>query len=262
MVATQAARRYIRCMKWKPIVASLIVIALALGAMAILIRGDNEPEPPAPAEDPDDKPDDGDVTWERVELEPRDSLDPLALWPLDGMRMASPQFWVVWRTDREASACRLLARGRQGVWREMGHTNAFIHYMDIDLSAYDSEAWFCVEWSERGREYRSAERRVSFGVGAAFTKREYLIGVPATGEHRFPMRLQGGNPALLNSGSFLTTMLPDNLTCYVLPQADGAIEFVIQDGALVPVGGCFGFLQVHDAATDAYDRVLIRLRPV
>lgn len=249
-------------MSWKPIIASLVVVALGLGALALLTRGDDSPKQLQPNE-PGPAPQDDGLEWERVELEPRDSLDPLQLWPLDGMRLASPEFWVIWHTPNAPTACRLLARGAAGPWREMGHTLALVHYMDIDLSLFDSEAWFCVEWSDGDRKYRSAERRASFGAGAAFTRREYRIGVPAQGEHRFEMQLRGGNVAALSSGSFLTTLLPMELTCYVVPKStDGTIEFVIQDGALVPPGGCIGFLQVHDSVTDTYDRVLLRLRPV
>jgi hypothetical protein len=252
-------------MNWKPIAASLAVIVLALGAMAAFgsrKSGDKPDDPPQtpPANTPDES---DERRWERGTLEPRQIADPLSLWPGNEMRLASPRFWIIWETPNAPTQCTLLIRSPHGTWHEAAHSFAYIHYHQQDLSLHDDDLLFCVEWSDHGREYRSQERRVSFGRGAAFARREYRVAVPKQGEVRLSMRLEGAEQAQLSSGSFTSFVFPEDLVTYVyVPQPfTGEVTFGVHNPEAIPDGGCYGFLQVYDGATHTYDRVRIALRP-
>ncbi|MCC7510839.1 MAG: hypothetical protein IT464_15885 [Planctomycetes bacterium] len=252
-------------MKWQPIAASLVVIALFMGGMAVwrLTRDDSPRKANnAPANAAIDLPvDEGE--WKTVKLRDLPSLDPIGLWPSHGARVSDPQLWVVWET-REHASCRVIARSGRSAWYEVGSTKANTHYMALDLSRFNDEAWFCVEWTEGGREYRSQERLVSFGAGTAFGRRTYRVAVPkAEPAKPFDISVVGGEFRRLTGDAFLTTLFPDNVHCWTLPRPDlGVLQFGVTDPASIPDAGCFGFLEVRDPATGTVDRVLIELRPV
>jgi hypothetical protein len=247
-------------MKWKPILASLVVIAIALGAMAAWkFLGPSKPRPSgnaaanaanAPAEQEPGK-------WMEVQLEPRMTADPSSLWPRHGMRMASPQFWVVW-TTREHVPCRVLARGATGPWYEVGHTRALTHYLALDLTQFNDEVFYCVEWQDGGHKYRSQERWISFGAGACYERRQYKFVVPLVPEPRFRMRVQGRELSQLRSDSFTSAHFPEGVHFGALPTpADGVVELLLADATSIPLDGCFGFLEMYDRAADTYDLAMI-----
>jgi hypothetical protein len=251
-------------MKWKPVAASLIVIALALGGMA-LWRALSNDTPRQNGNTPGNapvQPANGEVegpTRVRVKLEDLPSRDPIDLWPQDGMRMSSPTFWTMWKT-RAHVACRVIARGASGPWFEVGHTLANTHYMQVDLAQYGDEVKFCVEWSHEGAKYRSHERRVTFGAGACFNQRRYAFNVPPEKQPEFRLLVQGRDVTQLGTEPFMTAFFPEQ----VVPAAyvhggEKSVVFMIQDGATVPLEGCFGFLEIYDSASVTYDRVLIEL---
>ncbi len=252
-------------MNWKPLVASLGVIVVALLVLWAVLPGKtpdnraNAPSNTAENTDPTGTGSDG-TRWVRVELEPLPELDPADLWPGDGMRVASPHFWIVWSTG-EHTRCRLLLRGRGGSWYEAGHSLANIHYLPADLTQFDDELYFCVEWNENGRAYRSRERHVSFGAGACFEQRRYEFRVPQQQAPEFRMRLQGRSLNELAAEPFLTTLFPEVVVpaAYALPAEDTAV-LRLRDGNDVPQDGCMGFLEVYDNVSLTYDRVLVQLR--
>lgn len=168
--------------KWKPLIASLLVIAVVLGGMAVwkfagggTTKG-NDNSANVPGNNPGDSGGDG-HEWVETKLEDLPPLDPLGLWPRNGQRIASPEFNVMWETS-EHSDCRLLVSTNRNTWYVMGRTGGTRHFLPLNFGDFESTLHFAVEFDDRGTRYRSNARTVSFGKGAAFGKLE----------HRFTLR--------------------------------------------------------------------------
>jgi hypothetical protein len=252
--------------KLRPLLVSLLIALLAVGAISLLTRkGGDEPAPepsPSPSRPPQEQPEDGPPV-ETVALSPRDSLDPTGLWPPQYARLASPDFWVIWQTA-EHSAARLLVSGGSGAWIEFGRTVARDHLVQVPLHEFDGRVAFCVEFEERGREWRSAPRLVTFGAGARFEKRRYEFRVTGEPMETFELNLLGRNPSRLGDEPFLTALFPEDVRPFAVAgdgdDEGGVVHFGVADGSAVPPEGCYGFLQVYDPRANTYDRVLVALR--
>lgn len=251
--------------KFKPLIASLVTIALAMGGLWAwsLLRGDN-PRPhannsaSAPANTPDG------IVIEQVVLDPRPQWDPAYLWPSDGQRMSSPQFWVLWKTD-DFCDCRLLATKDEKLWFEVGRTAGVEHYLAIDLGLYDSSVTFAVDFVREGKKFRSKPRSVSYGRGAHFAQREYRFAVTQQPNQVFSLAVRGRDPIKVPGGNFMHGWFAGDLVVYYSPQpgdsSGGEVIFGVQDGKAVPAAGSVGFVEIYDEMGNCRDRALIHLKP-
>ncbi|MEZ5993275.1 MAG: hypothetical protein R3E76_13110 [Planctomycetota bacterium] len=256
--------------QWKPLIASLIVIALAWGGLAlwkfssapskggggnVVANTDNG------AGDAPGNTDSSDLEYETVPLEDLPELDPLGLWPNDGMRISSIECWVMWQTTG-FSRCRLLGTSDKVNWVDLGSTGGERHFLKLDLSYFGSKAFFAVEFDAGGKRYRSKPRAVKFGQGAYFRQREYRLTLSGEMNQVWSVGLLG-DVGHLSMESFRTTYFPEDLVTFVAPPKvddnGGEVPFGVQDSA--PLGGndTSGFIQIYDASGDTYDRVLIEL---
>lgn len=251
--------------KFKPLIASLVTIALAM--VLLWAWGQLHSEAPRPragnnASAPANMPDG--IVLEQVVLDPRPQWDPAYLWPNDGQRMSSPQFWVLWKTD-DFCDCRLLATKDEKLWYEVGRTAGVEHYLTIDLGLYDSSVTFAVDFVRDGKKFRSKPRSVSYGRGAYFAQREYRFSVTQQANQNFPLALRGRDPVKVPGGNFMHGWFGADLVVYYSPQPGdekgGEIIFGVQDGKAVPSAGTVGFVEVYDELGNSRDRVLVHLKP-
>lgn len=258
--------------QWKPVIASLIVISLAWGGLAVWKYVSSDTTEPGgrnnsagtnSSELPPTNSDSGDLKYETVPLEKLPELDPLALWPNDGLRLASVDFWVMWQTTRQ-SKCRLLGTSDQRNWVDLGRTNAENHYLPMNMAYFGSQATFAVEFESNGKRYRSKPRTVYFGNGAYFKERTYRISVSGETNQTWPLALSG-DARRLSADSFRWAFHSneDLVPFWAPPQGDadgGSVVFGIQDPGVLGANGSAGFLQIYDGKTDTYDRALIELK--
>jgi hypothetical protein len=246
--------------QFKPLIASLVVIAVALGAIALWAPGGkpaantNTPDPP-----PANLPDTG-LKYESLPLEKLPELDPLGLWPRDGYRLAGPEFWIMWETNEHVS-CRLLATQDRKTWYNIGRSAGTQHSMSMNLGLWDSKVIFAVEFETKGTRYRSKARTVSYGAGASFAQRRYKFTLSGENVQTWDLEIVGRDARALGDEAFLTSHFPENLVTFVMPERPSidTVKFGIQGPGAITGGGCVGFLEVYDAATSTYDRVLIEL---
>lgn len=251
--------------KFKPVIASVIVVVVALGGMVLWKWSQGDPRPGGntseklPCSDP--SADGYEFVTEPMEDLP--ALDPPSLWPLDGRRMAAPEFWVIWRTS-EFTKCRLWASHGENEWIEIGNTAGVNHYLLIDLSEFKSEVSFMVDFTERGKRYRSHKRRVSYGLGANFKRREYTFKVDeSAATEGWVVGMHGRETHELSSGDFKFYVFPRELSLFglVTPrEASDEVRLGIYNPDSTPEEGCYGFVEVYDSKTATYDRALINLK--
>ncbi|MCB9933699.1 MAG: hypothetical protein H6841_09780 [Planctomycetes bacterium] len=255
--------------QWKPLVASLVVIALAMGALAAWkhLGGAggarrNADNLPTANLSPGSGAGSG-LEYETVPLEELPALDPLGLWPRDGQRISSVDFWVMWQTTG-FSKCRLLASSDKRDWYDLGATGGEEHYLPLNIAYFGSQVSFAVEFQAGGIRYRSTPRTVYFGQGAHFASRRQeftLVDVP---NQTFPVTVFGRNPRRLSLDSFTFGFFPEDLVPFVAhgsPREDddgGDILVGVQDPSAVK-GASVGYLEMYDVVTDTYDRTLITL---
>jgi hypothetical protein len=250
-------------MKWKPLIASFVVIAVALGAMAVWSKLAGEPDHGANSPTRGntagvDSGEDGGLTYEATPFEKLPPMDPPGLWPYDGYRMAAAEFWVMWETNSQ-SPCRLLATKDRRDWYNLGRTSGQKHFLQADLGFFDSRATFAVEFEANGTRYRSKPRTVAFGKGASFGQRRYKFTLGKDPHQTWDLELTGRDATELSQEAFLTTMFPQDLVTFVMPpQAADTVTFGVNNADVLKTG-CAGFLEVYDARTRTYDRVLIEL---
>ncbi|MCA8912548.1 MAG: hypothetical protein KDB82_12650 [Planctomycetes bacterium] len=253
-----------------PLVASLVVIALAWTGLAVwkfsasggskggcnvAVPGGNETDGPASNSESDG------FEYETVPLDDLPALDPLGLWPNDGMRISSPDVWVMWQTTGY-SRCRLLGRTGPQNWVDLGNTSGHDHYLPLDLAYFGSEATFAVEFETNGKRYRSKPRTIHFAQGSHFASRSWQFKPSDEPNQTWAIAL-AGDTHMLTDESFRTTFFPDALVTFCAPpetsEDGGRVRFGITDPAGIGGAGCVGFLQLYDTRTDAYDRTLIQL---
>lgn len=253
--------------KWKPLIASMLVIAIALGGMAAWEFADSDRAASNGAQDnaatnrEGPSTDDAGFEWETAELEALPPLDPLGLWPRDGQRVASAEFNVMWETSGR-SECRLLVSTDRRTWYVMGHTSGSRHFLPLNFGDFESTLSFAVEFDDRGGRYRSKARTVSFGKGAHFPLLEHRFTVRGSDIQQFDVGIRGRDPSTLPSSAFLSGWFELDLGVGVLPgdveEGGGTILFVLATPDKVE-SGALGWLEVYDAAANTYDRVLIHL---
>jgi hypothetical protein len=258
--------------QWKPLVASLVVIALAMGALAAW-KHLGPTTGPAPANDnraaSDPPPANGEpsgLKYQAVPFEKLPELDPLGLWPRNGQRMSSVEFWVMWQTAG-FSKCRLLGTSDQRDWFDLGSTGGEDHCLQASLAYFGSAVTFAVEFDAGGTRYRSAPRTVYFGQGAHFARRSHEFTPGDAPGQTFPLEVFGRNPRRLSLDAFLAVWFPQELVTFVAHGREregddgGEVLFGVQDPAVLEGRGCQGFLEVYDVVTDTYDRTRILIRP-
>jgi hypothetical protein len=251
--------------RFQPLMASAVVIVLGLIVIWFLRPGtepEPSPDPLPPRANADQHEDRVEEEWVEAELAPRQTLDPSGMWPRANYRLAHPQVWVTWETGIQSPG-RLLARGKRTPWYELGHTELRIHYLPLDLGVFDGEAEFMIEFEAFGSEWRSAAQPITYGAGVHFPQRRYRFELGLRGEHRFRMRVEGGDPTTLGPLAFRFRYLPDEVNPGIAPisgdEHGGYVYFVVPDSLVVPRPGCIGFLEVFDTHARTYDQVLIEL---
>jgi hypothetical protein len=249
-------------MKWKPLIASFVVILVALGAMAVWSKLAGEPDHGASGPTRGntagvDSGEDGGLTYEATPFEKLPPMDPPGRWPYDGYRMAAAEFWVMWETNGQ-SPCRLLATKDRRDWYNLGRTSGEKHFLQADLGFFDSKTTYAVEFEANGTRYRSKPRRVTFGRGASFGQRRYKFTLSRESRQTWDLELTGRDATELSQEAFLTVMFPRDLATFGIPKSADTVVFGV-DNADILKAGCAGFLEVYDARTQTYDRVLIEL---
>lgn len=249
--------------KWKPLIASLVVIALALGVMALWKCSGDTPTSNggsidnSPADDDGTSTGDDGFTWVTTKLDDLPALDPLGLWPRDGQRIASPEFNVMWETS-DHSDCRLLVSTDRLDWYVMGHTSGKRHFLPVNFGDFESKLYFAVEFDFQDKRYRSKAREVTFGNGARFNQLEHRFTIRGIDTQTFDVAMTGRDPADMPPNAFVTGWFPLELGVGTLPGESGTLLFVLSTPEIVR-GSTFGWLEVYDAAANTYDRVLIHL---
>ena len=250
---------------FKPLVASLAVIALSLIALgAWSLSRDSRRPAHSPADDRPVTPGvpGGGLKYEAVEMEPRPEFDPADLWPNFGDRISSPDLWVLWKTA-EFSECRLLCTSDHRSWYDLGRTAGRTHYLPADFAFFDGHVTFVVDFTHQGRAVRSRPRSVTFGPGAGFARPQYSFNVEEAGGRGFVVRVRGRDPASIPGDNFLHGWFTEMLTVGYAPQPGGAkggeILLVVSNPQEVPDSGCVGWLQMFDETSGSYDRTLIHL---
>jgi hypothetical protein len=253
--------------QWKPLIASLVVIAIAMGGLALWKSGGQSKgngNQPAPANMPSSNADPNGLLYEQVPLEDLPELDPIALWPRDGLRVSAVTFWASWQTS-EQSACRLIATSDGKLWHDIGSTAGTTHYLETDLAYFSGEVRIAVEFTERGERYRSRPRTVHFGQGAHFAQREYQYTLSGTAAQSWPIEVVGRDVRSLGGAEACTAIdfpKANELVPTISLNAaspDDTVLFGVQHPEVVK-GGVSGFLQVYDPVTNTYDRALVRLK--
>ncbi|MCB9893259.1 MAG: hypothetical protein H6839_02295 [Planctomycetes bacterium] len=251
--------------QWKPLIASLIVIAIAMGGLALWKSGSapsGEGNDDQPANLPPGNATPNGQQYETVPLEKLPPLDPIDLWPRDGLRVSGVTFWTMWQTSGQ-SKCRLLASSDGHNWHDIGSTAGERHFLETDLAYFSGEVKIAVEFDERGKRYRSAPRTVRFGQGAHFAQREYQFTI-GIGKSEWAFEIVGRKVRDLGREPFLAVDFPEanELVPYTSPDPsspDDSILFGVQHPEVIREGVA-GFLQVYDPVTNTYDRVLVRLK--
>jgi hypothetical protein len=246
-------------MKWKPLIASLIVIAVALAAMAIYAAlkkpagGSRTPATNGPA-----GVDGFDGKYINTPLEDLPELDPLGLWPRHNQRLASAEIWVMWETAAH-SECRLLGSRDHRDWYVLGDTAGTRHFLPTNLAYFDSQLTFMVEFEASGERYRSAPRTVFFGKGASFGQRRYKYRLGDDHKQTWGLELLGSDATTLAADAFLSVgFTPEELQTAARGTASDSVEFGVYNADVI-VSGTSGFLEVYDSRALTYDRVLIEL---
>jgi len=246
----------------KPLIAALVVIAVAMAGLALWSSQRKPPDRPdnsARVNAPDLPADGGAIQYDIAPLEDLPALDPLGLWPRDGYRLSAPEFWVMWETSKHCD-CRLLASKGDGDWYVLGRTAGTSHFLRANLAYFDSKLSFAVEFEAGGKRYRSKPRGVSFGYGASFGQRRYKFRVTEDNQ-MWPLEIAGREASELGQEAFLSSGGLAQLTTFVLPNPaePDTVRFGVQRVAELTGEGCTGFLEVFDARSNTYDRVLIEL---
>lgn len=253
--------------KFKPLLASLATIAVA---MLLLLGWSLLRDKPAPrpqdngvAPPPSNRPASG-QQYEIVNLDPRPTSDPVYLWPDDGKRMSSPEFWVMWKTQ-SFSDCRLIATKDGKLWHELGNTGGKSHYLGVDFGFFGSKVTFCVDFTQDGKKYRSKPRTVTLGTGAWFDRRQYTFVHDGNDQTFFTAHLFGRDPARISTRGFLHGWFTDDLVVYYSPQPGdsngGDIKLGVSNpGAIAQGDGGLGFLEVYDDVGNTYDRTMIQFK--
>jgi hypothetical protein len=251
--------------KYRPLIASLAVIVVALIVIGVVFR--DQPAPDNTAADDnattDNESDNEDeVTWTKIELEDLPSMDPVGFWPRPGMRLSHPDVWVTWMTPSSVQG-RLIARGEGTTWYDLGRTHGEVHYLPMDLSVFGSSATFMVEHEYLERRVRSSARSVTFGAGVHFTRRRARLTLEDTGRQMFELQVSGGNPTELRNEAWSTSVFAPEIRTFVVAvsgdEYGGTIKFGVDEALTVGGAGALGFLQVFDIETMTYDRILIEL---
>ncbi|MCC6575097.1 MAG: hypothetical protein IT462_15070 [Planctomycetes bacterium] len=204
------------------------------------------------------------IKFEREPLEERPVLDPFDLWPPDGARMASENFWGIWQTS-EHDASRMLLSTDGLLWHAFGDSTAVTHDRLVDLAQFTgSRVKFSVEFNEKGTAYRSRPRTVSFGRGAHFKDREVHMFVEPRPDQRKEVDLVGGDPRAM-ADDFQIALSPREMKFGIVPlEGDdkGGKVLLYVDGTTVPEKGAVLFLQIHDRRSETLDRlkIVVRLR--
>ncbi|MBE7491254.1 MAG: hypothetical protein HS108_05795 [Planctomycetes bacterium] len=250
--------------RFKPLLASLGTIAIAMGLLfAWSLWRKNDPRPRANAANAAPAANTGGIEIEQVVLDPRPWRDPPELWPGDGQRLSSPEFWVMWETQ-DFSQCRLLATRDEKLWFDAGRSGGRLHYLTLDLARFDSRVTFAVDFEHEGVKYRSRPRTVSFGRGAHFDRRSHSLAVGGQTRQSLDLFLRGRDPARMPRDSFRHGWFAGVFDPWYQPQSGtaqgGTVTLIIPDPARVPQGDTVGWLQVYDEIADSRDRVLIFLR--
>ncbi|MCA8916624.1 MAG: hypothetical protein KDB90_14555 [Planctomycetes bacterium] len=251
--------------QWKPLIASLVVIAIAMAGLALWKSGSapsGKGNDIAPANMPVGNADPNGLQYEQVPLEKLPELDPIGLWPRDGLRVSGVTFWTMWQTSEHAK-CRLLATSDGRVWHDIGSTAGETHFLETDLAYFNGKVRIAVEFDERGTRYRSAPRTVNFGQGAHFAQREYQFTLGA-GKAEWAFEIVGRSVRDLGREPCLAIGFPGDselvpYTSLNPDSPDDSILFGVQHPEVVKEGVA-GFLQVYDVVTNTYDRVLVRLK--
>lgn len=248
----------------KPLIASLATIAVALLIVLVwgLMRGK-----PAQRNTPDDTAPSANhaptgLLYEETTLESRPLYDPPYVWPDDGMRMSSGEFWVMWQT-REFSKCRLLGTKNQRLWYDLGTTGGTSHYLKVDLGFFESRVTFAIDFTQDGESYRSRPRTVSFGKGANFAQRQYAFTAEYVPVRKMLMAIEGRNPVEIPNSGYRHGWFPDNLSVGYAPQpgsaSGGEVLFAVANPDSIPDKSCVGWVQVFDELAVTYDRTIIKL---
>lgn len=253
--------------KWKPLIASLAMIALALGGMAVWKFAGGKPSKGkgnsanTPGHNGGTRTGSDGVEWVSTELEDLQPLDPLGLWPRDGQRIASAEFNVMWETSEHAD-CRLLVSTNRQTWYAMGHTGGTRHFLPVNFGDFESTLSFAVEFDDRGKRYRSKARTVSFGNGARFERMEHRFTIRGDGQQQFEVAIDGRDPTGLPQSAYLWGWLDEDVSPGVVPgkstQGGGTILVVLMTTDSIE-NSAHGWLELYDAAANTYDRTLIYL---
>lgn len=253
----------------KPLLASVVVILLAWGAIALINRPGTGNErgvrDNSPAETPpEDAPDNSGYEFITEPLEDLPALDPPELWPRQGYFVTAPVIDVSWRTTEHAR-CRLIASHDARNWHEVGHTVGERHILALELSQFGGEAYIAVEYDDRGRRYRSTPRRIRHTPGAWFPRDEYVLSTAGDGEAGAPITLRGrtANELRLEAFEFqwFTLVRPG---VYLHGDDDAhTLRVTVANPDDVPPEGVTGFIELFDARAGehgAYDRARLHIR--
>lgn len=195
------------------------------------------------------------IEYEQQPLEKLPEHSPKYFWPLNGKRMASPVFPVLWKTNKSVRS-RLLKRSPQGNWVGGDDSFGIQHVAWIDLSKYDSEVTFCVEFESGDTKFRSSPRTVSFGGGARFSARKYRFALGDNDVQTFLLEIEGRGVRHLNWDSFQHARFPESLALgHEKPKA-GQLKIVISNASSIEYTTT-GYFEVIDSVNNTIDRCMV-----
>ncbi|MEE9312852.1 MAG: hypothetical protein V3V10_10640 [Planctomycetota bacterium] len=184
--------------------------------------------------------------------------DPDYLWPLNGKRMSSPEFPVIWQTE-EFSACRLLIQTGPKLWANVGNSAGRRHLVWVDLSKFKSRATFCVEFERRGERFRSKPREVSFGAGARFSQRRYEFDLTRDQEQIFQLQLEGKGVKHLGIESFQHARFEEAVKLAHLTPEGGNLRIVLYNADVFKETE-YGYFEVLDSVNNTIDRCMVTFK--